>query len=304
MTVQPLNITAAVKTTPPQDHQSNEAAPLIARRNRLPEILSRLKSLSAPQIEKIYARAIQHKEPFGKAAIHLGLATAKDVKAALAIQFGYHFDKSENVKVPPALVTVAQPFSDMAEGFRLLRTELLTNENGDGARLISIAGAAPGTGSSLVAANLAIAFAQLGRRTLLIDARLRNPQQANLFATKAQYGLEDLVDGSAKLADALTPCCIRNLSLLASPAKSHDPQAILSSQGFAHFIGEASHQFDSVVIDTTTGTKVADGRYVWALTKSVLLVARKNNSRVDDLRKLSRHIQSCGANAVGTVMMG
>ncbi len=303
MTAQPLNITAAVKTTPPQNRQSS-ASSVMARRNRLPEILSRLKSLSPAQIEKIYARAIRHQEPFGKAAIHLGLATTKDVKAALAIQFGYHFDKSENVKVPPALIAVAQPFSDMAEAFRLLRTELLTTNNGDGARLVSIAGAGPGTGSSLVAANLAISFAQLGRRTLLVDARLRNPQQAKLFATSAQYGLEDLIDGTAELADALAPCCIRNLSLLAAPTKSHDPQAVLSSQAFAHFIGEASHQFDSVVIDTTTGTKVADGRYVWALTKSVLLVARKNNSRVDDLRKITRHIQACGAHAVGTVMMG
>jgi protein-tyrosine kinase len=304
MTVQPLNITAAVKTTPPQSQQTGQPSLLMARRNRLPEILSRLNTLSAPQIEKIYARALQHQEPFGKAAINLGLATTKDVKAALAIQFGYHFDKSENVKVPPALVAVAQPFSHMAEGFRLLRTELLTSENGDGARLISIAGAGPGTGSSLVAANLAVSFAQLGRRTLLIDARLRNPQQARLFATKAKYGLEDLIEGTSELADALAPCCIRNLSLLAAPARSHDPQAILSSEGFAHFIGEASHQFDSIVIDTTTGTKVADGRYVWALTKSVLLVARKNNSRVEELRTLTRHIQACGANAAGTVMMG
>jgi len=147
-------------------------------------------------------------------------------------------------------------------------------------------------------------MAQLGRRTLLVDTRLRNPQMTSLFKAEAPFNIEDVIADRCRLSDALAPSCIRNLSLLASDRRSHDPQECLSSAAFAHFVGDVSEKYDSIIFDTTTGTTVADGRYVWALTKSVLVVAKRNQTRVPELRALTTQIHDCGADIFGSVLMG
>ena len=298
---------SAVKENNPVDVTA-ESQPTISspinRTNKVPEILSRLCKLSPEQVQSVMERARKRKEAFGKAAIALGFAKGKDVKAAVAIQFGAHFDTADQLKVPSALITVNQPYSTAAEEFRNLRTRLLTNDNGDAARLLSVVGAAEGTGSSLVAANLAVAFSQLGRKTLLIDGRLRKPRQLVLFETTSDYGLEDVVLNEEKLKDCLAPTGIRDLSLLGAPSRLADPQLVFNHRNFATLIADTCEQFDTVIVDTTTGHDVVDGRYVWALTRSVLLCARRNRSRVNELRDLVSEIKDCGAHLSGSVLIG
>ncbi len=300
MTAHPVSLTEQEKA----DSMVQSNPPLAPRSNQLSDILARLKEWSPEQIASIEERARKRNQPFGKAAVAMGLATRTEVNGAIAIQFGYHFDQPDKISVPRALISVAQPYSMLAEEFRRLRTQLLTSERSNGGRLTAIAGAGPGTGSSFVAANLAVAMAQLGRRTLLVDTRLRNPQLASLFESDAPYNIEDVVADRVSLGEALAPCCIRNLSLLVSNRRSHDPQACLSTASFAHFVADMADKYDSVIFDTTTGTSVADGRYVWALTKSVLVVARRNQTRVPELRALATHIDDCGAEIFGSVLMG
>lgn len=300
MTAQPISISAISANAQP----ATEHVDITMRRNHLPAILSRLTGLKKPQVEKVYARAKKRGEPFGKAAIALGLAKRDDVKAAIAIQFGYHFDKTANIKVPPALISVGRPYSPLADEFRRLRTGLLTSADGQAGKMIAVAGVTPDTGSSFVAANLAVSLAQLGRKTLLVDARLRNPQMATLFATHSEFGIEHIAAGETELVNALAPSCIRNLSLLTAPEPCHDPQEVFSSQAFAHFLGEAGRTFESVVIDTATGTRALDGKYIWALAQSVLLVARRNKTRISEVRAINRQVSECGAEIAGTVLMG
>ena len=101
--------------------------------------------------------------------------------------------------VSSELVVARDPFHPRAEELRALRTQLLIRwaQAGVGRRVLVVASATPGEGRSYVAANLALAFAQLGERTLLIDADLRAPRQHRIFDAPDAAGLAAILTGRA-----------------------------------------------------------------------------------------------------------
>src|SRR3954463_6925285 len=119
---------------------------------------------------------------FGDAAVFLGLVNANDIKDVLAEQFDYTptLDKSSNLD--SRLVAAFQPDSLQAEALRSLRSELLLRYFNKASHLsLALVGTEDALGIALTTANLAIVFALMGGRTLLIDANLRAPQLHTLF---------------------------------------------------------------------------------------------------------------------------
>src|ERR1700753_684662 len=105
---------------------------------------------------------------FGEFAVDLGFVTAADVNEILARQFSYPVVSLEESGFSPLLVTATQPMGVQAEAFRRLRSQLLLRCFSDRQKSIAVTSCHRGHGSSVLAANLAILFAQLGERTLLI----------------------------------------------------------------------------------------------------------------------------------------
>src|SRR5256885_1867556 len=117
---------------------------------------------------------------FGEAAQRLGLVSTDDVARALAKQFGYPYVTGESA-LDPTLVAAYHPFSPAAEALRELRSQLQLRWFNDTNNTLAIVAPRRRSGCSQLAANLAIVFAQLGKRTLLIDANFRRPSQQMLF---------------------------------------------------------------------------------------------------------------------------
>ena len=126
------------------------------------------------------------------------------------------------VPTSESLVALAQPESPAAEEFRRLRTNVQFADIDRPLRTLALMAAQPGSGKSVIAANLAIAFAQGGKQVILVDADLVHPSQHLLFDSPAAPGLTELLAGEATLDQALLATPAPGLCLLpAGPAPAN-----------------------------------------------------------------------------------
>src|SRR5262245_35005592 len=157
---------------------------------RVGSILAEEGKLSAADIKRVLDVQRVEGVRFGEAALRLGLITADDLRGAIAKQYDLPHLLPHNERVSRELVVAYEPFHPCAEQVRALRTQLLmswSHSNGRG-RVLAIVSPRAGEGRSYVAANLAVAFSQLGERTLLIDADFRRPRQQEIFGANDRVG--------------------------------------------------------------------------------------------------------------------
>ncbi|MCI5047346.1 MAG: hypothetical protein MRY59_07575 [Aquisalinus sp.] len=289
-------------TVPPADTRSQAQSAIPQRSRALGDTLVRMGCLKPEDIPKVLEHSARTGKKFGMSALALGLISKKDLTAALSIQQGLFHADGDRVRVPPALVTLHSPHTEEAEQFRGLRTRLLTRSDGAALRLLSVSGTGAETTSSFVALNLAVSVAQLGRKVLLIDANLRLSHLNQLLGLRHGVGLTDIINGDREFAECLAPPIVRNFTYLPAGQPAFNPQEVLCSEQFAKLVMSQIDKYDSVIVNTGDGLDTADAQLVWALTKSVLLVARRDKSRMPDIREATKLISESRANLVGTVM--
>lgn len=215
--------------------------------------------------------------------------------ASYEADFGQHRFGSE-------LVAISQPYAPQVEALRVLHGQLMMCWFNNEHRSLAVVSAKAGEGCSYLAANLAVIFAQLGQRTLLIDANLRNPRQHLIFKLKANIGLSDILAGVADLGSAIQMESVENLSLLSAGAVASNPLELLSRASFKGLIKQATAQYDVVLIDTTPVTMTADAQATVAQCGSALLVSRLNHTKLSDLTEMRDQIAITGAQIVGSVI--
>ncbi len=255
------------------------------------------------------AERILHKQReaglrFGEAAIKLGLLTEQDIQFALARQFDYPYLVAGESNVSAELVSAYQPFSRQVESLRALRSQLLLRWfNGDTERrAISVVSAGRREGRSYLAANLAVVFSQLGERTLLIDADLRNPRQHQLFGLANRVGLSQMITGRAGESAIERIPALMDLSVITAGSAPPNPQELLSRSSFSQLLASLSGSFDVVILDTPAADVGADAQTVAVRTRGALLVARENHSYIGDLQDLSDSLHHSTVAVVGVVM--
>jgi capsular exopolysaccharide synthesis family protein len=192
------------------------------------------------------------------------------------------------------------PRSPAAEAYRGIRTSLHLGTAG-GAKTILLASPTSGDGKSTIASNLAIAFAQAGDRTLLIDCDLRHPVQHLIFETDGDVGLASVLSEDEKLRDALRPTRVPGLYLLPCGQVPENPSELLASKRFARLIQALGETFDRIVIDSPPVMAATDARILAASVDATLFVLRMNRS----MRQLAvlalEGLQQVGANVIGAI---
>jgi chain length determinant protein tyrosine kinase EpsG len=202
-----------------------------------------------------------------------------------------------------ALVVVRDPFHPCAEELRALRTQLVIRWDRAGVRQRRLAIVSPGAaeGRSYLAANLAVAFAQLGERTLLVDADLRAPCQDRIFGVGDAVGLAALLAGRAG-REALVPLPEYGaLALLPAGAPPHNPQELLSRPALGALLEDLRAEFDVVLLDTPPARTYADAQSVAFRAGHALVLARKHRTSLADAAAVVRQLGDAGASVVGTV---
>jgi protein-tyrosine kinase len=277
---------------------------IVARGDRrIGSILAEEGRLDAADIQRVMQ--LQHMEGlrFGDAALRLGLINVDDLHRAIATQYDLPHLLPGNDSFSDELVIAQDPFNPRAEELRGLRTQLLIRWSRAGVkhRVLAIVSPGSGEGRSYVAANLAVAFSQLGERTLLIDADLRNPRQHLIFNVSDRIGLSAVLSGRASRSAVAPVPEFGALSLLPAGARPPNPQELLAGLGLGVLLHELRTEFDVIILDTAPARAYADAQAVAFRAGNALVVARKDATRLADTKTVIRELGDMGAHIVGTV---
>ncbi len=192
------------------------------------------------------------------------------------------------------------PRSAVAEAYRSARTSLhlgISNK----AKTILVASPMEGDGKSTTASNLAIAFAQAGERTLLIDCDLREPVQHLIFEAEGRVGLSSVIAGETTLQNAIVPTEVQGLHVLPCGPVPLNPSELLTSKRFERLMRSLGGSFDRIIIDSAPLMLFTDAQVLAASADVTLLVLRMNQS-MRQLGMLAMDgLAKVGANVVGAV---
>ena len=269
---------------------------------RLGEVLRSVVPLSDGDISRIEQLQTGQGMRFGEAAVALGLARPVDVEWALSRQFHYAWTRRPRGLNDPTLTMACDPFSPQAEAFRDLRAQLMSDARLAG-RPLAVCGAGRGVGRSHCAANLAIAFSQLGARTLLIDADMRFPQQHRYFGMQRPLGLSDLLAKRAAPGVVQRDTDLPDLHLLFAGSVPPNPLELLQGSNFRRLLAAVTRSFDHIVIDTPAADSCADARVIAAAAGAALLVGRVHHSPLKAMQQLVEGATRAGAVVAGVVMV-
>lgn len=268
------------------------------------DILRETVHLTSEQVEEILAYMREKGVRFGDAAVALELASADDVLRALSQQFHYPYAAEDRRRVSPELVALNQPFSAQAEAFRAIRSQVMLRvfEDGEQRRALAVISPDSGDGKTFFCANLAITLAQLGGRTLIVDADLRGPRQHEVFGVENTAGLSSLLAGRADSQVFQQVVGVPGLFVLPVGVTPPNPLELIERPAFGILMRELTAKFDHVIVDTPAAVYGADAQVVATRCGAALVVARRDQSRVGALQDLVGSLSEGPARLAGVVM--
>ena len=198
---------------------------------------------------------------------------------------------------------IGEPSSLTAEAFRSLRT-VLGLHDASGRQLVLFTSAAPAEGKTFCSINCAVALAQQGYRTLLVDADLRRPSVATTFARDPKApGFTNFLAAETSLAAAIQGTGVVNLSLLTAGTRVSNPAELLSNAKLAGlFLDPALAAFDRVVFDTAPVNPVSDALSLVKHVNLVCLVVHAGKTPAKAALRARGALTAAGAEEVGTVL--
>jgi len=196
--------------------------------------------------------------------------------------------------------TRTSPDSREAEAFRTIRTAIFFRALKGEARTILITSPAPREGKSTVAANLGIAIAQAGQRTLILDADFRRPIQHRIFGVdRKAKGLSLVLAGRMASEEAIVHTGLENLDVLTCGPDVPNPAEMLNSDRFARLVNTLSFEYERILVDSPPVVAVTDAYILGALCHATILVLRAEFST----RKVAAHARE-GLAGVGARVLG
>jgi protein-tyrosine kinase len=241
---------------------------------------------------------------FGDAAVRLGLLTQADIEFAVSRQFDHPYLLSGESRVSEKLVAAYSTSGPQVEALRALRSQLMLRwfDSDPSRKALAIVSAARNEGRSFIAANLAVMFSQLGERTLLIDADMRNSSQHELFGLHNRVGLSAVLSGRAGHEAIQRIPSLLDLSVLPSGAAPPNPVELLARPLFQQLLNDLAQTFDCILLDSPPTAGCTDAHTVAARAGAALIVTRKNVTSVGQVRGVFDAVSQVGATVVGTVL--
>lgn len=281
--------------------------------------------LSAEDVERIKQAMHVMRLGFTEAALLIGLVTQENLDAttawvrshgarrSLVETVGRREEAKRSIAIRQAgevkpgiqLVLARDPDNPRCERLRALRTELLlllgASRLQADANVIALLSPCAQEGRSQLSAELAIAFAQLGRRTLLVDADLRRPSQHVLFGSDNKWGLAPCLTFGEPLP-LLSVEGLPHLSLLTSGPAASNPLELLSDGRFDRLMTQWRNSFNFVVIDTPPVSQYSDGLAIATLAGEVLVLSRADRTPASDMKAMMRRLASTQSRILGAVL--
>ena len=212
-------------------------------------------------------------------------------------------DKEKN-----ELIVKNNPKSQIVESIKTIRTNILysTNKNA-----ILVTSCKQDEGKTWVINNLAVTFAQTGKRVILVDANLREESNKNdIFEIDKGEGLSDFIkeisednlDNLQKSRNYIKETKIPNLHILQNGTIPPNPVELVSSRNMQKIIKLLKNMYDVVLIDGTSSIMVSDSIALSSMVDSTILIAENKKTKINDLKKVKKLIEDVHGNILGVIL--
>lgn len=208
------------------------------------------------------------------------------------------------------VIVQKNPKSPIAESFRTLRTNIQFINSRKEVKTLLITSTLPGEGKSWVSANLAVTFAEAGKKVAIIDADMRKGRQHIIFGVDNEYGLSNLLSTierkgrveSVDVAKYIQQTEVQNLFVISKGDVPPNPSELLSADTTYELLKELGKIFDLIIIDGPPSLIVTDSVIISRIVDSTVIVAEYNGTKKDNLAKIKRDIENVGGRIAGVVI--
>ena len=197
---------------------------------------------------------------------------------------------------------IFNPISFLAESYRRLRTALIHIRMKKALQVIVVTSPNPGEGKTTTICNLAIAFAETGKRVLLIDADLRRPTVHTTFNCNQHPGLTDHLFGKSPTGDIIQKGIVENLDIVSCGYILKNPARVFGAENLRTFIAEMRSQYDWILIDAPPILVVNDAAALAAMVDGTVMVVSSGLTRFAAVERAVGYLQSAGGVLLGTVL--
>ncbi|MGX1827023.1 CpsD/CapB family tyrosine-protein kinase [Paenibacillus taichungensis] len=200
------------------------------------------------------------------------------------------------------LVTMVNPKSTNSEAYRKLRTNIQFSSIDSQIQTIMIASAVSGEGKTTTIGNLAVTYAQEGKKVLLMDTDLRKPTVHRMFNVPNHVGLTSVISNQYSVKEVLRETFIEGLHVLTSGAIPPNPSEMIGSRKMTLILEELKQQYDVILFDTPPVLSVTDALIISSLCDGVILVVNSGKVKKDVVKKAKAHLEHVNARILGAVL--
>lgn len=201
------------------------------------------------------------------------------------------------------LLSENSPFA-VKEAYRTLRTNVIFSLPGTECKVIGVTSAQPSEGKSTTAASLALSFAQIDKRVLLVDCDMRLPSVAGKFRVPAAPGLSDFITGQSRIENTIHKLEEYGIHVMPAGSIPPDPTGLLEAKQLEHLFSAFRQNYDYVVVDLPPVAALPDAAIVAKYIDGYLLVARQKQTKHKAVAEMMKNLQMSGANILGFVTTG
>lgn len=201
------------------------------------------------------------------------------------------------------LIIEEKPNALTSESIRTFRTNLQFASVDKDIKTLLITSTLPGEGKSYISANLAISFAQAGKKVLLVDCDLRKGRQHRLFKIKNEKGLSNLlISNTVKVKDYIQKTDIKGLSVMTRGVCPPNPSELLNSKKNSDLIAKLGDLYDIVIFDSAPCSGLSDSLILSSIVDKVVVVCGENTTPKTELVNTRKAIENVGGSVVGCVV--
>lgn len=201
-----------------------------------------------------------------------------------------------------SLITKTNPKSPISEQYRTLRTNIQFSVAAQSLRSIVITSSGPAEGKSTTVANLAVVFAQQGKKVLLVDADLRKPTVHYTFRQDNYIGLTNVLTKQARFEEAIRKTDVEGLYVMTSGPIPPNPAELLGSDAMVGLLEEAYNEFDIVLLDTPPVLAVADAQILANQCDGTILVIHSGKTEIEAAQKAKEMLAAAKGKLLGAVL--
>ena len=205
-------------------------------------------------------------------------------------------------KVLEKIISIRKPKSPISESYRGIRTSIEFSNLDKEMKVINVTSSMQGEGKSTVIANLAVSFANLEKKVLLLEGDLRNPSVHRMFNISNINGLTDILLNNKNFAECVHCTEVKNLHVLTCGAVPPNPSEILSSKKMKDFINELREYYDYIFIDTPPIGVVTDAGIISTYSDGCVFVVGSKQCDIEMAKIAKKRLEDVGANIIGAVL--